>query len=217
MDTVRWVLSTLIQGSCAVYGLLVVYYVYQRGKSYEAGGAVPFPHRIGPTDIDGKPTQLSADFLNRMGQTYSRFAEIYWRDKVTVWQLVWFSTLFVSGMILGVFGLIWYEDEALFWIATICLTGTIVVIGASFLAIALYVLGRRLTVGYAMVEKGRKFYEGEYEGQSFPIEALRSDVVDKWKRRTRWSRVYPAIFALVLLAILLSVLLYFVILPFFRP
>ena len=208
-DSVRWVLSTLMQGSCAVYGLLLVYYVYQRGKSYEAAGALTFPQRVDPSSIDGKPTPLPADWIDEMEVCYAKFAEINRRDRITVWQLAWFSTLFVYGIILGALGLIRYSDEPLFWVATICLTGTIVVIGLSFMIIAWYVLGKGLTVGNKTVKKGKKFFTGEYEGQRFAVKRLDPEVRALWKRRTGWNWTYPAIYALVLLTMLLSVFWYF--------
>lgn len=188
---VWWTLSSLLQGLCAIYGLLLVYYVYQRSKAYEHIQKLresSWPLRWEPKESEVRWV-LSED-VTRIGAKFNEVAEVDRREIFVLQQLLWFSIWFVVAVSLDVSGLVWKDVEWLFWAGVVASSLLIVFIGLSLALTAVYVLHSGRTAGYDLVRDGWKFYEDHeyYEMCRVRMEDVDEELVGQWRKRARKRR-----------------------------
>jgi len=189
-QVVWWTLSSLLQGLCAIYGLLLVYYVYQRSKAYEhiseiRKGVWPWGVK---TDEKGAEW-LHPEYAKRIAEKYNEVAEVDRREIFVLQQLLWFSILFVLAAGLDVSGLIWRDVEWLFWAGVVASSLLVTSIGLSLALNVVYVLSTGKTAGYALVREGWEFYEDHrYEGCRVRTEDVDQEFVSQWHKRARKRR-----------------------------
>ena len=164
-ETVRWTLSSLLQGICALYGLVLIFYTYFRSKTE---GYI--------TDIAKEKDRLLAEAaelwirgdsleveenLFKVAGIYEQILKMREEEKPVFRWLSQASAGFVFVIVLDVIGLLVYTNSFVFSMALFLSTFYLAFLAGTFSRYAQRAIKR--TTARREVEKGAEFFGKTFE------------------------------------------------------
>ena len=164
-ETVRWTLSSLLQGICALYGLVLIFYTYFRSKteSYIWDLVNEKEHLLAEVDklwIAGDTLEVE-ERLFRVGAIYEQILSMREEEKPVFQWLSQASAGFVIVIFLDVLGLQLYSNYYLYLLALAGSSFYLALLAATFSGYAQKAIKR--TTARREVEKGAEFFGKTFE------------------------------------------------------
>lgn len=191
-ETVRWTLSSLLQGICALYGLVLIFYTYFRSKteSYIWDLVNEKEHLLAEVDklwIAGDTLEVE-ERLFRVGAIYEQILSMREEEKPVFQWLSQASAGFVIVIFLDVLGLQLYSNYYLYLLALAGSSFYLALLAGTFSGYAQKAIKR--TTARREVEKGAEFFGKTFEQHmEGPIQNPRhKKLFEDWQARYRQFR-----------------------------